>query len=148
MTASETKDRASVVTASVGTRASDAFAAARDAAVETADQVRAGAAFAAAAAAEAIPEVMSKVREGVDGVAERLPDALEAARTTAVATTDSLRDMPRSTLRVLAALSVGMGIGLYLAGAPRLVTIAAFSPALLAALAVTFDGSPVPEVER
>ena len=148
MTASETKDRASYVTTSVRTGANDALTAARDAATDTADQVRAGAAFAAAAAADTMPEVVSKIREGVDGVAERLPDALEAARTTAVATADSLRDMPRPTLRVLAALSVGMGIGLYLAGAPRIVTIAAFSPALLAGLAVTFDGSRVLDRDR
>ena len=41
--------------------------------------------------------------------------------------------------RLLAALSVGMGIGLYVAGAPRLVTMAAFAPALMAGLTVALN---------
>jgi hypothetical protein len=124
MTVSETRDRAG-----------DAVTAARDAASEAADQVRVG----AATAAEAVPEMISMIRGGVDSVADRLPDALEAARSGAVATADSLREMPQPTLRVLAAASVGLGIGLYVAGAPRLVTLAAFTPALLAGLAVTIN---------
>lgn len=113
-------------------RAGDAVHGARDATSDAADQVRAG----VASAADALPDMISTIRSGVDGVAERLPDALEAARTGAVATADSLRDMPQPTLRVLAALSIGMGVGLYVAGAPRLVTIAAFTPALLAGIVV------------
>jgi uncharacterized protein YjbJ (UPF0337 family) len=119
MTTSETKDRATGVTKSMRDGAGDAFGAARDAASGAADQVRAG----------------------VDGVAERLPDALEAARTGAAATADSLREMPQPTLRLLAALSIGMGLGLYLAGAPRLVTVAAFTPAVLAGLTVVANES-------
>lgn len=124
MTANDTKERTN-----------DAVHAARDAASDAADHVRAG----AASAADAVPEVMSKIRSGVDGVAERLPDAIEVARTGAVATAESLREMPEPTLRVLAALSIGMGVGLYVAGAPRLVTMAAFAPALLAGLTVALN---------
>ena len=128
MTTSETLEP----TKSARNGASGAIGAARDAASGAADQVRAG----AATVAEAVPEVVSMIRGGVDGVAERIPDALEAARTGATATADSLREMPQPTLRVLAALSIGMGLGLFLAGAPRLVTAAAFTPALLAGLTV------------
>ena len=124
MTASETKERTN-----------DAVHAARDAASDAADHVRAG----AASAADAVPEVISRIRSGVDEVADRLPDALEAARTGAAATAGTLREMPEPTLRVLAALSVGMGIGLYVAGAPRLVTMAAFAPALMAGLTVALN---------
>jgi hypothetical protein len=116
-------------------RAGDAVQVVQDAAADAADQVRSG----VAGAADAVPNVLSMIRSGVDGVTEKLPDALEAARTGAAATADSLRDMPLPTLRILAALSVGMGVGLYVAGAPRLVTIAAFAPALLAGLAVTVN---------
>lgn len=124
MTASETRERTD-----------GAVNAARDAASDAAGHVRA----AASSAADAAPEVMSKIRSGVDEVADRLPDAIEAARTGAVATADSLREMPEPTLRVLAALSVGMAIGLYVAGAPRLVTMAAVTPALLAGLTVALN---------
>jgi uncharacterized protein YjbJ (UPF0337 family) len=140
MTTSETKDRATGATKSVRNGAGGAIGAARDAASGAADQVRAG----ASTAAEAVPEVVSMIRGGVDGVAERLPDALEAARTGAAATADSLREMPQPTLRVLAALSIGMGLGLYVAGAPRLVTIAALTPALLAGLTVVANESARP----
>jgi len=132
MTTSETKQ-----TKPARNGAGGAIAAARDAAGGAADQVRAG----AATAAEAVPEVVSMLRGGVDGVAERLPDALDAARTGATATRDSLREMSPPTLRVLAALSIGMGVGLYIAGAPRLVTFAAFTPALLAGLTVLVNES-------
>ena len=128
MTTSETREP----TKSARNGAGGAIAAARDAAGGAADQVRAG----AATAAEAVPEVVSMIRGGVDGVAERLPDALDAARTGATATRDSFREMSQPTLRVLASLSLGMGLGLFLAGAPRLVTVAAFTPALLAGLTV------------
>jgi hypothetical protein len=124
MTASETRERTD-----------GAVNAARDAASGAADHVRA----AAASAADAAPEVISKIRTGVDEVADRLPDALEAARSGAVATADTLREMPEPTLRVLAALSIGMGVGLYVAGAPRLVTMTAFAPAVLAGLTVALN---------
>lgn len=124
MTASQTRERSD-----------GAVSAARDAASDAAGHVRA----AAASAADAAPEVISKLRSGVDEVADRLPDALDAARTGAVATADSLRQMPEPQLRVLAALSVGMGVGLYVAGAPRLVTMAAFAPALLAGITVALN---------
>jgi hypothetical protein len=117
--------------------AKDAAHVARDAASGAADHVRAG----TATAADAVPEVISKIRTGVEEVADRLPDALEAARTGAAATAGTLREMPEPTLRVLAALSVGMGIGLYVAGAPRLVTMAAFAPAVMAGLTVAMSPS-------
>ena len=41
--------------------------------------------------------------------------------------------MPEQTRLVLAALSLGVGAGLYLAGAPRLVTMLALAPAAIVA---------------
>ena len=52
-------------------------------------------------------------------------NAVEAAR--------AVESMPEPTRRMLATLSLGLGAGLYLAGAPRLVTLLAFLPALLVA---------------
>jgi hypothetical protein len=44
--------------------------------------------------------------------------------------------MPDSALRLLAAASIGLGAGLRLAGAPRLVTLAGFAPASIFGFAI------------
>jgi hypothetical protein len=93
----------------------------------------------ATAAVEAIPEAMSRLKGTVDTVADRLPDAMASARTTALDTAESIRGLPEPTRRSLAALSIGLGIGLALAGAPRLLTMAALTPALVAAMVATVD---------
>ena len=94
---------------------------------------------AADAVADQAPVVIRAVRGGLDDIADRLPGAAAVVQAGAVATTDSLRTMPESSLRLLAAVSVGMGIGLYAAGAPRVVTLVAFTPAVLAAVVLGVD---------
>lgn len=73
------------------------------------------------------------VRDGVDSLSRQLPTAIETVEAGARATTALLRVMPDENLRLLAAVSIGLGAGLFLAGAPRLVTLAALTPALLVA---------------
>jgi hypothetical protein len=68
--------------------------------------------------------------------AEHLPDAFERVRLGAKETTATLQTLPDQTLQLLAAASIGMAAGLYLAGAPRLVTFAAIAPALIVGLAI------------
>jgi hypothetical protein len=118
----------------------------RNQAIEAAHAVRDGAVDAAQSASKAAetvadqaPVVIRALRAGIDDLADRLPDAAAAVQAGAMATTDSLRTMPEPSLRLLAAVSVGMGVGLYAAGAPRVVTLMAFTPALLAAIALGFD---------
>jgi hypothetical protein len=118
----------------------------RNQVLEAAQTVRESAADAAESAgraaetvADQAPVVLRALRAGIDDLAERLPDAAAAVQAGALATSDSLRTMPEPSLRMLAALSVGMGIGLYAAGAPRVVTLVAFTPALLAAVVLGFD---------
>ncbi len=94
---------------------------------------------AAEVVANQTPEVIRAFRAGIDDLAERLPDAAATARAGALATGDSLRSMPEPSLRMLAALSVGLGIGLYAAGAPRAVTLVAITPAVLATLVMSLD---------
>ena len=60
-----------------------------------------------------------------------LPGAARATRVRANATTSALQVLRDSTLQGLAAGSIGLGAGLYLAGLPRLVTAAAVTPALI-----------------
>jgi hypothetical protein len=62
-------------------------------------------------------------------------------------TTSALRRLPDSTLRWLAASSVGLGAGFYLAGAPRLAIAAGMAPALFMGAAIV--GRPIePAVPR
>jgi len=64
-------------------------------------------------------------------VIERAPGALRAMRAGVGGTTAALQRLPDSTLRWIAATSVGLGAGLRLAGAPRLVSAAGAAPALV-----------------
>ena len=69
-------------------------------------------------------------------VAARVSGALRTARTGAVETTGALQVLPDTTLMGVAAGSIGVGAGFYLARAPRLAIIAGIAPALLMLAAV------------
>lgn len=59
-----------------------------------------------------------------------------ASRSGAADAATRLQVLPDSTLRGLAATSVGLGTGFYLAGRPRLVVAAGIAPAVLAGVAI------------
>jgi len=65
-----------------------------------------------------------------------VPGTMHATRAGAHGTTSALQTLPDSTLRWLAAGSVGLGAGFYLAGAPRLVIAAGVAPALFMGAAI------------
>ena len=65
-----------------------------------------------------------------------VPGTARAPRVRAAATTSALQLLPESTLQGLAASSIGLGAGFYLAGLPRLVTAAAVTPAMIIAAAI------------
>lgn len=65
-----------------------------------------------------------------------VPGTVRATRTGAHDTTSALQTLPDSTLRWLAAGSVGLGAGLRIARAPRIVVAAGVVPALLAGAAI------------
>lgn len=73
------------------------------------------------------------MKTGAGQVAEKLPDLAEEARSGAAGTAQTFDSMPEPTLQLLAAASLGFGAGLFLAGAPRLVTFMALAPAIFAA---------------
>ena len=75
---------------------------------------------------------------------ERAPGTVRATRAGAHRTTSALQSLPDETLRRLAIGSVGLGAGLYLAGAPRLIAAAGALPALIVSAAVASRpaGSP------
>ena len=83
----------------------------------------------------------SALKDGVSGT-------MTVTRDGARGSTRALQVLPDSTLRLLAAASVGVGAGLYLAGAPRVVSAVGASPALfMGAAIVTRSNQPDTDVE-
>jgi hypothetical protein len=66
----------------------------------------------------------------------RLPGTMHAMRVRANATTSALQILPDSTLQGLAASSVGLGAGFFLARVPRPLTAAAVAPAIIIGAAI------------
>ncbi len=83
-----------------------------------------------------LPTLVETARSGAGQLAEQLPEVLDRTRASALGTASTLQTMPDPTLRLLAAFSIGLGAGLYLSGAPRLVTLAALTPALILSFAI------------
>ena len=90
-----------------------------------------------------MPDLFGTARNGASQVAEHLPDAVERARAGAHETATTMQTMSDPTLRLLAAGSVGLAIGLYLAGARRPITHAARVPAGIAGSAIATRPSPI-----
>ncbi len=124
-----------MTTTEAHTGATDTIDAARDAGESIADETRSRAGQIRVAVEDAVdhvPEVLESAQARAERVAERLPDAAERARLGVEETTTTLQTLSDQTLRLLVAASIGLASGLYLAGAPRLVTLAAIAPAILA----------------
>ena len=96
----------------------------------TITETRAKAAESVQSALDHVPDLAASARSGAEQVVEHMPEAIDRARAGAQATTTTLQTMPDQTLKLLAAGSVGLAIGLHFAGAPRLLTLAALLPAL------------------
>jgi hypothetical protein len=97
-----------------------------DAAAELATKAQEGAAAALAGA-----------RATADEVGTRLPGIASAGAEGAAESMKMLQELSDPRLKLLVAFSLGVGAGLWMAGAPRLVTLAALSPALVAGIAIT-----------
>ena len=83
-----------------------------------------------------ISRTMDTARTGARMLVARIPGTLTATRAGTRGSTRALQALPDSALRSLAAASVGLGAGLYLAGAPRVISAAGASPALLMGAAI------------
>lgn len=84
------------------------------------------------------------VRTGAEELGRRFPELLDGARAGAAGGTRLVASWPEPTRRVVASLSIGLGAGLMLAGAPRLLFAAALLPALAVAASAMREGSPGP----
>lgn len=69
-------------------------------------------------------------------IAGRAPGTVDATLARAHETTSALQTLSDPTLRELAATSVGVGAGFYLAGLPRLVVAAGMAPAVIMGAAI------------
>ena len=104
---------------------SDVSATVIDAAADLASKAQGGAAAAVAG-----------VRVVADEVGTRLPGIASAGAEGAAESVRMLQELSDPRLQLLMAFSLGVGAGLWMAGAPRLVTLAALSPALVVGVAI------------
>jgi len=79
---------------------------------------------------------MKMARSSATTIVSRVPGTVHATQVGASGATSALRNLPDSTLRWLAASSVGLGAGMYLAGMPRLLIAAGVAPALFMGAAI------------
>ena len=83
---------------------------------------------------------IKRVRAQAARILARAPgtvqDSVAATKDGARATTTALQTLPDSTLRWLAASSVGLGAGLYLAGKQRLLIAVGIAPAVFMGAAI------------
>jgi hypothetical protein len=86
--------------------------------------------------AEKVSGAMSVARDGVTILVRRMPGTVHATRTAAFETTSALQTLSDPTLRSLAATSLGLGAGFYVAGAGRLAVVAGLAPAIVLGAAV------------
>jgi hypothetical protein len=84
----------------------------------------------AADAGRDVGATFDTVRTAVGDVGERMPDLARTVRTGATDGARMIRAWPEPTQRLLAAFSLGLGVGLMVAGAPRLLVGGALLPAL------------------
>jgi hypothetical protein len=82
------------------------------------------------------PSSRTRATDCRPGVAGRVAGALHVTRLGAQGTTSALQTLPDSTLMGVAAGSLGMGAGFYLARAPRLAIVAGIVPALVMGVAI------------
>ena len=90
----------------------------------------------AAKAQEGASAALAGARATADEVGTRLPDIASAGAGGAAESVKMLQELSDPRLQFLMAFSLGVGAGLWMAGAPRLVTLAALSPALVAGVAI------------
>jgi hypothetical protein len=94
-----------------------------------------------ARAGKAVSGAFGLARTAATTLLARVPGTLNATQAAAHGTASALQSLPDSTLRGLAASSVGLGAGFYLAGAPRPVIAAGITPALIMAASMALRPS-------
>jgi hypothetical protein len=99
-------------------------------------------------AQNAATTALGVARATADEVAGQFPAIASAGVDASAESVRALQELGDPSLKLLTAFSLGLGAGLWLAGAPRLVTLLAFSPALLAAIAIASRSTEAPHRRR
>ena len=76
------------------------------------------------------------MRSTAGNVGDRLPDVIESVKASATEGARTVRQWPESTQRLAAAFSLGLGVGLTIAGAPRLLVAGSLVPAIAVAATI------------
>jgi hypothetical protein len=96
-------------------------------------------------ARSSLADTMDAVRSTAGSVGDRLPEVIDTVKTSATDGARAVQSWPDSTQRLAAAFSLGLGVGLTLAGAPRLLIAGALVPAVV--VAASFVGRERAEVK-
>lgn len=96
----------------------------------------------AADAGERVSDAVGALRATADQVGDRIPVVVDTVRVGALEGARTIQAMPDPNQRLLAAFSLGLGLGLSISGAPRLLVAATLAPAMfVAAMIVSRDGT-------
>ena len=87
-------------------------------------------------AQEGVEAALAGARATADEMGTYLPGIASAGAEGAAGSVKMLQELSDPRLQLLMAFSMGVGAGLWMAGAPRLLTLAALSPALVAGVAI------------
>jgi hypothetical protein len=90
-----------------------------------------------------LADAVAVVRERGASALKHASGAIDATLTRVRNASRTVQTVPDSTLRWLAATSIGLGAGLFLARAPRVVVAAGVAPALVAAAAIVARPDPI-----
>jgi hypothetical protein len=86
---------------------------------------------AVAEARSGLADTIDTVRSTAGSMGDRLPDVIETVKASATEGARTVQAWPDSTQRLAAAFSLGLGVGLTLAGAPRLLIAGSLVPAII-----------------
>ena len=112
--------------------------------IERASHEAASAPTHATDAGDRMSDAVDALRATADQVGDRIPAVIDTVRDGALEGAHTIQAMPENNQRLLAAFSLGLGLGLSISGAPRVIVAATLAPAMfVAAMIVSRDATAV-----
>ena len=84
-------------------------------------------------AAHRVSDAVGALRATANQVGDRIPVVIDTVRDGAVESARTIKALPEPRQRHLAAFSLGLGLGLLISGAPRVIVAATLAPAMFVA---------------
>src|SRR5262249_6368923 len=97
---------------------------------------------AVADARTSLANTMDAMRGRAGEMGDRMPEVVERVRSGATEGARTFQSWPQSTQQLVAAFSLGLGVGLTLTGAPRLAVGITLVPAMLVAATILGNERP------